>query len=519
MEDEELVRRIGQLNTLAPDIADDVNVSLQIVDDVLRLYSPERIALSFNGGKDATVVFHLTRVVFAQRYHGRNDAPRIRAVFFEESDPSEQFPQVLQFVQRWERRHCRWVELARVSGGIFRGLQRYLSECQPQVQCFFMGTRRTDPGGCEQEHLSPSSAAWPAFLRVNPILHWSYRTVWRFLKVCELDYCAMYDEGYTSIGRVSDTQRNPLLARAAEGKEDNGDGGVAYADFTHLQRDADERCGRVNRASAVPPIPSEVHGRAKARPHRAVSLLISSASVWSALATRMPAAHLLRAFSHIASVDRYVERTVIVGDAAEDIAWEVEHWGRRVSTHETSAAGDEDEVVLVLAHEACGDDTHLVHGVLTGVYRRVCRASACGADARPDHRGRSVTWVVLPSRLAPIQDALRQWDRMQQPPREKTSGGSESVPLERQRWTCCAVADGRAGEELPEKHRPDAPPSALSLPATLTLGALLQIRAGGRHALEIVGDPTATSALYAALSVCMRCIHRADIPLDGYGVQ
>eukprot|EP00166_Cyanidium_caldarium_P001540 ctg_1779.g510 len=323
--------------------------------------------------------------------------------------------------------------------------------------------------------------------------------------------------------------RNPLLARAAEGNDNHGGGGgggddddddVAYADFTHLQRDADERCGRVNRTSAAPPIPSEAHGRAKARPHRSVSLLISSASVWSALATCMPAAHLLRALSHIASTDRYVERTVIVGDAAEDIAWEVEHWGRRVSTNETSATGDEDEVVLVLAHEACGDDTRLMHGVLTGVHRMVCRASACGADAGPEHSGRSVTWVVLPSRLAHMEDALRQWDRLQPPPREKASDGNETVTLERQRWTCCAVTDGRGGEGVPETPRPDAPPSAMmSLPATLTLDALLQFRACGRQALEIVGDPVTTSALYAALSVCMRCIRRSDILLDGYGMQ
>ncbi|KAK4532810.1 hypothetical protein CCYA_CCYA14G3667 [Cyanidiococcus yangmingshanensis] len=225
---------------LAPDLAPVVKSSLQLLQGVARTFQPEEIALSFNGGKDATVVFHLIRAVFEAAYAAREPKPRIQAVFFEEPDPRDQFPEVLEFISEWSRLYANELELVRVPGGIFHGLRTYLTQTRPRVRCFLLGTRWTDPDGPGQEHLSPSSPQWPAFLRVNPLLHWSYRAVWRFLRVFGLEYCSLYDAGYTSIGRVSDTERNPQLRR-----ED-----TQFDDFTHLERDEDERRGRKRRQPA-----------------------------------------------------------------------------------------------------------------------------------------------------------------------------------------------------------------------------------------------------------------------------
>lgn len=53
-----------------------------------------------------------------------------------------------------------------------------------------------------------------------------------------LEYCSMYDEGYTSLGGVSDTLRNPKLMYTDE------DGNEKYRPAYVLVLDEEERLGR-----------------------------------------------------------------------------------------------------------------------------------------------------------------------------------------------------------------------------------------------------------------------------------
>ncbi len=48
-------------------------------------------------------------------------------------------------------------------------------------------------------------------MRINPVTDWSYEQIWAFLKDFEIEYCGLYDLGYTHLGNKNNTVKNPYL--------------------------------------------------------------------------------------------------------------------------------------------------------------------------------------------------------------------------------------------------------------------------------------------------------------------
>lgn len=79
-------------------------------------------------------------------------------------------------------------------------------------------------------------------MRIHPVIDWHLSEIWCFLRAKELGeadgshlaYCSMYDEGYTSLGGVNDTSKNPKL----------NEGGGHYRPAYELTKDNEERLGR-----------------------------------------------------------------------------------------------------------------------------------------------------------------------------------------------------------------------------------------------------------------------------------
>ena len=200
------------------------------------------LALSFNGGKDSTVVLHVLRA--AVHLHeredlccstsGEGDAGRwpFLTFFFPHKDD---FPEITSFVSQAEREHDLRLHSFPSDGtvGFKEGLDHLVRE--KGVRAIVIGTRQGDPNAKGQEYFCPSSEGWPAFMRVNPILDWTYSEVWSFLLLVKAKYCVLYDQGFTSLGSTKDTKKNALLLDRETG---------SYKPAYTLSKQEEERAGR-----------------------------------------------------------------------------------------------------------------------------------------------------------------------------------------------------------------------------------------------------------------------------------
>lgn len=110
----------------------------------------------------------------------------------------------------------------------------YLAD-NPHIKAIFVGTRRTDPHGGNLTAFDETDRGWPKFMRVHPVIDWHYAEVWAFLRHLGVDYCDLYDMGYTSLGGTKDTHPNPALKVQGEEK---------YRPAYELVEDGEERLGR-----------------------------------------------------------------------------------------------------------------------------------------------------------------------------------------------------------------------------------------------------------------------------------
>ncbi|WVQ85210.1 hypothetical protein IAT38_007375 [Cryptococcus sp. DSM 104549] len=132
--------------------------------------------------------------------------PPIRSIYITAPNP---FAELDEFVLSCTGRYG--LDLYRFGGGMKAALEEWLA-CGggKGVKAVLVGTRQGDPNG-EVQVLAHTDPSWPSFLRVHPILHWTYSDVWDFLLELQVPYCSLYDEGYTSLGSTTNTSPNPLL--------------------------------------------------------------------------------------------------------------------------------------------------------------------------------------------------------------------------------------------------------------------------------------------------------------------
>lgn len=180
---------------------------ISIIESALEQYDIDKLALSFNGGKDACVTFHLLRYVLYKKYIDRPSSTdtlaNIKIIYFYDE---KEFPEITAFMQHLKTKYK--FEYIVYSCTFKEGMQLSVKD---GVTAVIMGLRCGDPYSEGVGYFEPSSQDWPAFMRIYPILHLEYHEIWSFLIGAALPYCCLYDEGYTSIGNIGNTIKNAAL--------------------------------------------------------------------------------------------------------------------------------------------------------------------------------------------------------------------------------------------------------------------------------------------------------------------
>lgn len=163
--------------------------------------------LSFNGGKDCTVLLHTLATV----YKTLKKSHRIQPITVLLIKTSEMFKDQEIFIRRAQAYYG--FKLKVYAGDDLKSALEKVHSNET-IKFIFMGCRRTDFSPTIASKLKVKQKTdkdWPEFIRINPLLDWTFKDIWNFIRNLNVPYCSLYDYGFTSIDRPNNTSPNPSL--------------------------------------------------------------------------------------------------------------------------------------------------------------------------------------------------------------------------------------------------------------------------------------------------------------------
>ncbi|EER24574.1 Phosphoadenosine phosphosulfate reductase domain containing protein [Coccidioides posadasii C735 delta SOWgp] len=265
-------------------VQQQTRISLSVVREALSRYKLHELSLSYNGGKDCLVLLILflsslhplpepsstKQKTQAQQctFKDKPEAPKSQNAnpnLLDDPDdepptsipamyarPSHPFPSVETFVDSSSLTYH--LSLTRYTTDPPHTTLRDTFACYlqkyPGIKAIFVGTRRTDPHGEKLTHFDRTDHGWPDFMRIHPVIDWHYVEIWAFIRHLGVEYCPLYDQGYTSLGGTNDTHPNPKLqinkASPMEASKPSNAGQETpkFRPAYELVEDEEERLGR-----------------------------------------------------------------------------------------------------------------------------------------------------------------------------------------------------------------------------------------------------------------------------------
>lgn len=210
-----------------------VQESLDIIEKCILKYKMENTCISFNGGKDCTAILHMFHSLAKKHCYNNNDQ-KITAFY---AQLPNHFEEESKFVNDIVERYN--LNLMQFSSTSLKESLSRLKCNAPNIEAILIGTRLDDlKPNVTIDAFSPTDKDWPKFMRVNPILKWSYNQVWDFIRQLNIPYCDLYNQGYTSLGTKTDTAKNSSLLRHNEMGE------PYYLPAWNLGQSSEERLSR-----------------------------------------------------------------------------------------------------------------------------------------------------------------------------------------------------------------------------------------------------------------------------------
>ncbi|KAH0572830.1 FAD synthetase [Spironucleus salmonicida] len=189
-------------------LSQQIQNAITIIRRQFRQYS--RLSLSFNGGKDATVLLHLVRTVcvimsrFLQTEEPHTIFRRLVRVFVIHVE--KQFPEISEFLIESEIKYNLGIHV--YQGIDFKqNLQNFIDDFSPEI-CF-VGVRKGDP--TSKGVIQQASPGWPQVVRCSALYDFEFLDVFDFLLRFNYKYCELYNKGFTSIGGIENSYQNEKL--------------------------------------------------------------------------------------------------------------------------------------------------------------------------------------------------------------------------------------------------------------------------------------------------------------------